>query len=182
MKPNFTILALSLYAAAQAAATFSEPPADSLPTPDLLTAAVRAAIAPRPATNGQVMLTWTAGTGQQTLVNLSNQTAMTVGPADLASVRGLTVDSTNTFVITNIFGASNLATGVATRGTNRISLVGSIQIYSVPLTPGRTNWLLTSSNLVTWWRRQNLGTNAGIFTFAVTNSGGPPQFFQTLAE
>lgn len=171
------------------AATFSTPPADTVPSPQsaLLTRALRSTYSPSPLasrqlTNGQVTLLWTAGEAAQTVLNLSNQTATDVGMADIATIGGLPIGSTNTFVVTNSSGASNLATGVAQRGTNRITQVGSIQLYSVPLTPGRTNWLLTSSNLVTWTRSRNLGTNAGNFTFAVTNSSGPAQFFQTLAE
>ena len=183
------VIPICLCASVAAAATFSAPPADTAPSPQtaLLTAALRSTYSPSPLasrqlTNGQVMLLWTAGGAAQTVVNLSNQTATAVGMADIATVRGLPVGSTNTFVVTNSSGASNLATGVARRGTNRIDLIGSIQLYSVPLTPGRTNWLLTSSNLVTWTRSRNLGTNAGNFTFVVTNSPGPAQFFQTLAE
>lgn len=166
------------------AATFSEPPPATVPSPKsaLLTSAMRAAINPRPATNGAVMLLWDAGEAPQTVVNLSNKTATAVGLADIATISGLQVGSTNTFVVTNISGASNLATGVAQRGTNRITTLGTITIYGADRIAGKTNWLLTSSNLVTWTRTVNLGTNAGRSTFLVTNGVAPAAYYRTLAE
>jgi len=166
------------------AATFSEPPPATVPSPKsaLLTSAMRAEINPRPATNGTVLLLWDAGEAPQTVVNLSNKTAFEVGLADIAQVSGLRVGSTNTFVVTNIAGASNLATGTAQRGTNRITALGTITIYGADRVPGRTNWLLTSSNLVTWTRTVNLGTNAGRSMFLVTNGVTPAAYYRTLAE
>lgn len=167
-----------------AAPAFSDPPPATAPSPQsaLLTSAVRAVIAPRPATNGTVLLLWDAGEAPQTVVNLSNKTATAVGLADIATINGLQVGSTNTFVVTNISGASNLATGTAQRGTNRITTLGTITIYGADRVPGRTNWLLTSSNLVTWARTVNLGTNAGRSTFLVTNGVTPAAYYRTLAE
>jgi len=171
------------------AATFSAPPADTVPSPTsaLLTKALRSTYSPSPVaarqlTNGQVTLLWTAGEAAQTVVNLSNQTTTAVGLADIATIRGLQVGSTNTFVVTNISGASNLATGVAQRGTNRITTLGTITIYGADRVPGKTNWLLTSSNLITWARNVNLGTNAGRSTFLVTNGATSAAYYQTLAE
>jgi hypothetical protein len=166
------------------AAAFSEPPPATVPSPKsaLLTSAMRAAIAPRPATNGTVMLVWDAGESPQTVVNLSNKTATAVGLADIATIGGLQVGSVNTFVVTNVSGASNLATTTAQRGTNRITTLGTITIYGADRVPGRTNWLLTSSNLVTWTRTMNLGTNAGRSTFLVTNGVTPAAYYRTLAE
>jgi len=167
------------------AATFSEPPAESAPSPQtaMQRAALRAAMAPRPATNGQVTLVWDAGESAQTVVNYSNQTTTAVGLAGIATISGLALGSTNTFAVTNATGSSNLATATATRGTNRISQLGTITIYGADRVPGKVNWLLGSSNLVTWERLDRLGTNAGRSVFLATNgAAGPSYYYRTLAE
>lgn len=178
--------ALCLCASVVQSATFSAPPVDTAPSPQsaLQRLALRSTLNPQPSTltNGRVMLLWTAGESAQTVVNFSNQTATAVGLADIATISGLAIGSTNTFVVTNATGASNLATGVATRGTNRITQLGTITIYGADRVAGKTNWLLTSSNLVTWTRAVNLGTTAGRSTFLVTNGAAGQQYYQTLAE
>lgn len=177
--------ALCLCASAVQAATFSEPPVEAAPSPQsaLQRAALRSALSPRPLTNGQVMLIWDAGESAQTVVNYSNQTTTAVGLAGIATISGLAPGSTNTFAVTNATGSSNLATGTAARGTNRISQLGTITIYGADRVPGRVNWLLGSSNLVTWERLDRLGTNAGRSVFLVTNgAAGPSYYYRTLAE
>lgn len=180
-----TLFALCLCASVVQAATFSAPPDETAPSPQAARqrAALRAALYPRPLTNGQVTLVWDAGESAQTVVNYSNQTTTAVGLAGIATISGLALGSTNTFAVTNATGSSNLATGTAARGTNRISQLGTITIYGADRVPGRVNWLLGSSNLVTWERLDRLGTNAGRSVFLVTNgAAGPSYYYRTLAE
>lgn len=199
-----SVAILLLLAATCNGATFSEPPAtDMNPFPALQSsrqmAAVRAVTHPKPNTNGIAWLAWNAETtatspvswggkittgtllaAPQTLV-VSNVAALPIGDATVVRVAGLAVGSTNVVTVTNRIGSTAPISAVAVRGTNLITEVGQIRIYSVPLTPGRTNWLLTSTNMLAWQRAVNLGTNAGNHQFLVTNTG-PKKFYQTLAE
>lgn len=183
---RFLLLALCLCASVVQATNFSEPPAEAIPSPQsaMLVRAVRLAVA-GPQANAQTTLSWTAGDPPQTLVNYSNRTATAVGAVDLVAVTGLVAGSTNTFAVTNAAGNSNLATVVAQRATNRIVAVQTITVYSVPLIAGRTNWLATTTNLtgvVLWTRERNLGTNAGTFSWLVTNGQSGAKFYQLIGD
>lgn len=123
-----------------------------------------------------VWLQWTPGAAPQTLVNLTNQTAVDVGDSSLARVAALPGVKQG-FIVTNATGASNLAIGPATVETNRITEIG--QIYAAPLFTGRSNYLVTSTNLVTWSVEKLLGTT-GTAIFLVTNSA-PARFYRIKA-
>lgn len=162
---------------------FSEPPTitpQPVPLsiiPPLPTAlSSRSVTAPVP-TNGSVWLQWTPGAAPQTLVNLTNQTAVDVGDSSLARVAALQVGVKQGFIVTNATGASNMAVGPATVETNRITEIG--QIYAAPLFTGRSNYLVTSTNLITWSVEKLLGTN-GTAVFLVTNSE-PARFYRVKA-
>lgn len=164
---------------------FTEPPAVAAkpitilpPLPVATASTARSVIATYSnSTNGVVWLEWTPGAAPQTLVNLSNNTSVAVGDAGLARASGMSAQSVNAFVVTNTDGASNVAVGVAVAETNRIAEIG--QIYQFPLYAGRTNYLVTSTNLVTWSVEKLLGTT-GTAVFLVTNSA-PARFYRVKA-
>lgn len=137
-------------------------------------------------TNGVQWFSLKPGRNPNRLVANSNQVTTLPDDPYLFRVAGLANGTKQTFVVTNADGASNIAVADVFAETNRITQVGTILIYSVPLYPNLTNWLVSTTNfnprgVSVWTYERMLGTNGGTSTFAVTNTGEPLKVFKLLA-
>lgn len=104
-----------------------------------------------PAPKHGIFLLWDKGQSPETTIsNLTTGTSIYAGLADGLLYYPLPAGSSNRFVAFNTNGLSNEASGVAA-GLSRNS---EIAIYSylvtVPVKTNITNWVMTSTNLLTW--------------------------------
>ena len=135
----------------------------------------------RPVTNGTVMLAWRLGIpSRNTVSNLTTGTAIASGPFNFYMASGLMIGSTNVFVVANVAGSSNTATGVAEPYIPKAEM----RVYSYLVTvPAKTNGqttILTSTNLSVW-TRVAVVTNGPTYSFVWTNEGAGSRFFRSVS-
>lgn len=124
------------------------------------------------APEGFVLLKWDFGNPNwNTLSNVTTRTVVDSGVFDFYMVKNLPIGVTNTFVVFNEVGLSNMATAVAVPFYDKCSIRVFTFTVTVPsLTNGVTR-ILTSTNSTIWSTLRTVTNLGPTYSFVWTNDG-----------
>lgn len=128
--------------------------------------------------SGCIFLVWNRAPGT-TVVNMTTKENIFADNADGALFSDLPMGSANTFVAFNSDGVSNEVTGVATNSTRKAAIEVYSYRFTMPIKPGVTNWVMTSTNLLTWYRVKTILSTNTSHQLLWTNDGGS-RYFRTV--
>ncbi len=136
---------------------------------------------------GGVTLKWDKGVPPETTVsNLTTGAAIYAGLADAVMFSGLVLGSTNRFQASNTntsgqMGLTPVLTTLATTQDLRCTITVHDYVVTVPVRSNQLTWVMTSTNLTTWYNLTLVLQTNPTFTFLWTNDGAVNRYFRSTS-